>query len=246
MGSEERLAALNADLMGDQNHRPSGLVIVIGGGWVGLAAAAMLQQRGAPYRVVERDPAKCPPGDEHYVTGDAAELATLQQAGLMQALVVIMTTQDDDTNIYLTIYCRRLRPDMQIVCRATHERNVDTLHRAGADFVMSYASLGAGTIFNHLSPSDLLLVAEGLSLVRVATPPALVGRSIVESEVASRTGCSMVALITAGQTIVSPPPRTVLSAEMDLVLIGSVSAENEFLQRFGRQKTGRRRIGHRE
>ena len=44
-----------------------------------------------------------------------------------------VTTNDDATNIYLTIYCRRLRPNMQIISRSTMERNVTTLHRAGAD-----------------------------------------------------------------------------------------------------------------
>ena len=232
-GTEEELAALNADLMPEHENRPSGPVLVIGGGRVGRAAAAMLKQRGADYRVLERDPEHCRPDDEHYVLGDASELEALQAAGLMEAPTVIVTTQDDDSNIYLTIYCRRLNPGVQIITRATHERNVDTLHRAGADFVLSYASLGAGTIFNVLSQSDLLMVAEGLSLVRVPTPPALAGRTIANSAVRSRTGCSIVALMREGQTIVSPPPDTVLEAGVDLVLIGTADAERGFLRCFG-------------
>ena len=48
-------------------------------------------------------------------------------------------------NIYLAVYCRRLKPDLRIVSRITHERNVEAIHRAGADFVLSYTSLGAET-----------------------------------------------------------------------------------------------------
>jgi len=232
-GTEEQLAALDADLMPKQEERQSGPVLVIGGGRVGRAAAAMLKQRGADYRVLERDPQAVSPDDVHYVLGDASELEALQGAGLMEAPTVIITTQDDDSNIYLTIYCRRLNPGVQIITRATHERNVDTLHRAGADFVLSYASLGAGTIFNVLSQSDLLLVAEGLSLVRVPTPPALAGRTIANSAVRSRTGCSIVALMRDGQTIVSPPPDTMLETGVDLVLIGTADAERGFLRCFG-------------
>lgn len=235
VGSEEALATLDADLMREREQRTGGLVLVIGGGRVGQAAAAMLDRRGASYRVLEREIANCPPDDEHFVLGDAAELSALQRAGLMQALTVIITTQDDDTNIYLAIYCRRLRPDVQIICRATHERNVDTLHRAGADFVMSYASLGAGTIFNYLSRSDVLMVAEGLNLIRVPTPAGLVGHSIAHSAVRSRTGCSIVALMQDGEILVSPPPETVLREEVDLVLIGTVDAEQEFFRHFGVQ-----------
>ena len=46
----------------------------------------------------------------------------------MRTSTAIVTTQDDDMNIYLTIYwcrlryCRRLRPDVQIISRTTVER----------------------------------------------------------------------------------------------------------------------------
>ncbi|PJF45449.1 MAG: potassium transporter TrkA, partial [Candidatus Thermofonsia Clade 3 bacterium] len=111
-------------------------VVIIGGGRVGRAAGRALAERGMDYRIVEllpervRDPAK-------YVLGDAANLEVLIAAGIRKTPAVLVTTHDDDTNIYLTIYCRRLRPDVQIISRARLERNVATLHRAGADFVLS-------------------------------------------------------------------------------------------------------------
>lgn len=238
VGTGEQLAALDADLMRDHEARPAGPVLVIGAGRIGRAAAATLEQRGVPYRVVERDPTQCPADQGCYVVGDASELEVLQRAGLMEAPTVLITTQDDDTNIYLTIYCRRLRPDTQIISRATHERNVDTLHRAGADFVMSYASLGASTILNLLSAHDLLMVAEGLVLMRMPTPPGLVGRSIASGAVRSRTGCSIVAVVQDGRTIVSPPPDTVLRADAELVLIGVAGAEEQLTTCFGARGNG--------
>jgi Trk K+ transport system NAD-binding subunit len=239
VGPEEQLHALNADLAHEPRLGAEGPVLIIGGGRVGRAAAALLQRQGTPCRVLERDPAHVPPGDDRYVLGDAAELEVLQQAGLSQAPTVIITTQDDDTNIYLTIYCRRLRPDLQIVCRATHDRNVDTLHRAGADFVMSYASLGASTIFNLLRRSNLLMVTEGLLLLRVPTPGSLVGRTIANSAVRGRTGCSIVALLHGDRTFISPSPDTILPAGSELVLIGTVEAEQAYLRAYGPQPSQR-------
>ena len=61
---------------------------------------------------------------EQYIVGNAADLDVLKQAGIDEAPTVIVTTHDDDLNVYLTIYCRRLRPDIQIISRATEERNV--------------------------------------------------------------------------------------------------------------------------
>ena len=74
----------------------------------GLWAGRALAEREIDYRIVEKDPALI--GDPNkYILGSAAELEVLQQAGIMKAPTVIVTTNDDDLNVYLTIYCRRLR-----------------------------------------------------------------------------------------------------------------------------------------
>lgn len=59
-------------------------------------------------------------------------------------------------NLYLTIYCRLLREDIQISTSYT----LATMHRAGAGFVRSYFSMGANTIFNLLKRSNIIMVAE--------------------------------------------------------------------------------------
>jgi Trk K+ transport system NAD-binding subunit len=76
------------------------------------------------------------------VVGDAADRSVLVRAGIERAPSVLLTTNDDAVNIYLAVYCRRLNADLRIVSRITHERNLEAIHRAGADFVLSYASLG--------------------------------------------------------------------------------------------------------
>src|SRR5690242_8960245 len=93
------------------------------------------------YRIIEQLPERLQ-DPAQYILGNAADGEILRQAGLMEAPAVVMTTHDDDVNIYLTLYCRHLRPEMQIISRATLERHGATLQRAGADFVMSYASMG--------------------------------------------------------------------------------------------------------
>src|SRR3546814_5410327 len=87
----------------------------------------------------------------------------------------------------LTIYCRRLEPDIQIIARANLDRNVDTLHRAGADAVLSYASLGASAIWNALGPNDILVLAEGLVVFRLPVPEKLAGRSLIDTQLRQRS-----------------------------------------------------------
>ena len=228
-GSAAQLARYN-DRFRVAQPPPSAPVLIIGGGRVGRAAGRALLERGLDYRIIEllpervRDP-------QRYVVGDAADLEVLEAAGIRTTACVLVTTHDDDTNIYLTIYCRRLRPDVQIISRSRLERNVDTLHRAGADFVLSYAAIGSSTILNYLNRSNILMLAEGLDVFEAPTPPALVGKTIAETDMRRETGCTIVALEADGQTIVNPNPQTPLTAGSRLIMIGTEEAEEQFLKR---------------
>jgi len=203
-------------------------VLILGGGRVGRATARALVEREIDYRIVERAPELCT-DPEKYVHGSAAELPILEQAGIRQAPTVIITTNDDDMNVYLTIYCRRLRPDVQIITRCSLERNVPTLHRAGTDFVMSYASMGANTMLNLLKHSEILMLAEGLDLFKVPVPPTLAGRTVAESGVRERSGASIVAIVSGEHMRVNPDPGEPLPPDAEIILIGSVEAEDRFL-----------------
>ena len=206
-------------------------IVIIGGGRVGRATGGALRESGLPYRIVERQ-AERVRDPETYVVGDAAELEVLHRAGIKSAPVAVITTHEDDVNVYLTIYCRRLRPDIQIIARANLGRNISTLHRAGADAVLSYASTGATAVWNELSPDNVLQLAEGLEVFRLPTPPSLAGRTLADSHIRARTGCNVVAVLRGGGHDPNPDPRSPLPAEGHLVLIGDEESEDRFLTIF--------------
>ena len=206
-------------------------VLILGGGRVGQAVAASLREREVPYRIVEKDPEQARRLD-NVVLGSAAELELLKRAGIDEAPTALITTNDDGINIYLTIYLRRLRPDMQIISRATMERNVSTLHRAGADFVVSYASMGANTIINLLEKDDVVMLAEGLDVFRYPAGRTLSGQSLRDTRIREETGCSVIALETQGRTSVNPDPGTLIEEGTELILVGTPEGERRFKQRF--------------
>jgi len=208
-------------------------VVILGGGRVGRATARALAAREIDYRIVEKLPERVR-DKSRLVVGNAADLEVLKQAGIEEAPTVVITPHDDDLNVYLTVYCRRLRPDIQILSRATLERNVATLHRAGADIVLSYASMGASTMLNLLKRSRILTVAEGLDLFRVTVPPALGGVRLVDSRIRERTGCSVVALGSSSGMQLVPGPQVALEAGAEMLLIGSQDAEDRFLELYSR------------
>jgi len=207
-------------------------VVILGGGRVGRAAGQALTERGMDYRIVEMLPERVR-NPEKYILGDAAELEVLHAAGIQQTPAVLVTTHDDDTNIYLTIYCRRLRPDVQIISRARLERNVDTLHRAGADFVLSYASMGSSAMMNLLGRGSILMVAEGLDVFEVTVPESLAGKTLAQADIRTQTGCTVVALEHDENNFeVNPDPYRPLPADAKMILIGADAAETSFLKRF--------------
>jgi voltage-gated potassium channel len=213
-------------------HVSCGSVIIIGGGRVGRAIASALKEHDVPYRVVEANPARIL-DRATYIEGTAADRDTLDRAGIDHAPAVVITTHDDDMNIYLTIFCRRLRPDIQIISRATRERNVSTLHRAGADFVLSYASMGATTIFNYLRRAGVVVIAEGLHLAETRVPDALAGMTLTQAAIPSQTGCNVVALRSETGMTINPEPSTFLKSGAEIILIGTPESEQRFMKRYG-------------
>lgn len=206
-------------------------VIIIGAGRVGRETAKTLESMNIPYRVIESDEKKCGMV-KNSILGDAAEKAVLDRAGFNNAPAVIITSHNDESNVYLTIYCRKLRPDIQIITRAFLHRNVEPLHRAGADFVMSQDHMGANTIFNLLNRAEILMVTEGLDIFSQKTPESLVGVQLRDSKITEKTGCSLVAIKGDQGTIITPSPDHQFSENGEIILIGDEAAEKSFESKF--------------
>ncbi len=206
-------------------------VLIIGAGRVGRGAAAALADQGIDYRIVERQHARNR-DPSRYVIGDAADLEVLKAAGIEDCSSVVITTHDDDINVFLTLYCRKLRPDVQVIARSNLERNVSTLHRAGADFVLSYAAIGATGLFNLLKRSDVLLVAEGLHAFRMPTPRSLEGKTLIESSIRRDTGCNVIAITVGGDIDSNPAPDRVMPKDSELIVIGDAESEKRFHEAF--------------
>lgn len=229
VASADQIDAFNAAFGSDRPARNR--VLVIGGGRVGRSAAYALRSEGIDTRIIEKLAERVhDPG--LYIHGDASNSDVLEEAGFAEASSVLITTHDDDLNIYLTIYYRRLAPDLQIIARSNNERNVATLHRAGADSVLSYASEGSTAILNALGDSDNLVVAEGLEMFTTPVPAAIAGRDVIEAGVRRRTGCNIVGITVDGKTSVNPEPTTAIPASGTLIVIGDAEAREKFRETY--------------
>ncbi len=234
VGTAAQLTALDG-LLGTQ-PRPEGPTLVIGAGTVGAAATRALKRKGIPVHVLERDERaveRLRHVADHVFAGDANAREALEQAGLDAAPSVLLTTNDDAVNVYLAVYCRRLKPDLRIVSRITHSRNLEAIHRAGADFALSYASLGAEAVVSLIEGHELVLLGENVDLFSVALPSSLTNKTLAESGIGSRTGLSVLAIEQDGELVTNLHASMQLKAGAQLIMLGSVQQRRAFTDAFG-------------
>jgi len=235
-GSEEQIGRY--DELYSIAQLKNSFVVIVGGGRVGRATADALQKNNIDFRILEKIPERVARFGEKAIIGDASDLSILTKAGILEAIapVVVVTPHDDETNVFLTIFFRKLRPDIEIISRAVLDQYVSTLHRAGADFVMSYASMGADIIFNFLKRSDILMIAEGLNIFNVKLPKDLIGKSLIEADIRKNTGCTVVAVKQNGDLNINPNPTKKLEEGVELLLISDADSEAKWFKAFGKPK----------
>jgi voltage-gated potassium channel len=232
-GTDSQIAALNALMPGESDPPPA--VLIIGAGKVGHAAARALRRKGVDVHAIDRSALALEAMRDDGVSlfpGDAADRRVLEQAGIHRVSSVLLTTNDDAMNIYLAVYCRRLNAELRIVSRITHERNIEAIHRAGADFVLSYTTLGVESVLSLLRGYELVVIGEGVELFSIAVPPSLAGRRLADSGIGSRTGMSVVALDRGGTLVTRLTGETTLEPGSILVMLGSLEQRRRFAELF--------------
>lgn len=228
-GTADQLARFDERYAVDSPAAPK--AVIIGGGRVGRAIGHAFAEEGVDFAIVEQLAERERDG-VRYVIGDAAELSVLMEAGIDDADAVLITTHDDNVNVYLTRYCRGLRPDVRIVSRSRLDRNVSTLYRAGADSVLSYAATGSTAIWNHLRRDETLLIAHGLNVFRSPIPQELAGRTLAEAHVYRRTNCNVIAIETTDGIHANPDAQAPLPSDGELLLVATDAAKARFSEVF--------------
>ena len=230
MGKKENLSELDGYM--SIYILPDKPIIVIGAGGVGRSVAKVLDKKGTPYFLIDVIECDQSLAKGTFIQGDAKERRILDKAGIKEAPTVVITTNDDGINGYLTLYCRNLNPELRIVTRANLDKNQNAIHKAGADFVVSYTMIGATIINNIFQRGHMTLLTEGLHIFRYKTPKSLVGKTISETDIGALTECNVIAIQKNGEVVSPPDSSTSLEGEDVLVMIGNPEQEESFKKRF--------------
>ena len=146
---------------------------------------------------------------------------------------VILSTNDDSINIYLSIYCRRLNPELRIISRLTSQSNVDAIHRAGSDFVISYSALGAESVLAFVQRRPLIMLGAGVEIIDAPVPGSIAGKRLADSGVGAKTGLNIIAVQRGESVVPNPPANHALPGDGRLLMLGTASQRSEFVRIFG-------------
>ena len=241
MGEEDELLELNSCL---SIYRPINKpIIIIGGGAVGLAMAKDLTRKKVPYILIDKDDVNLDKDDVNYelgkgafLKGDARQPGVLETAGISTSPCVAITTNNDGVNNYLTIYCRLLNKDICIICRANNEKNLSSMYKAGADFVVPYNMIGSNMVYNLLHKRNLILRTEGLSAFEYKVSKILAGKTLSKSRIRELTRCNVFCLRRDGKNIYDIKDSTILKLNDILCVIGTTEQELIFFNTFKSKK----------
>lgn len=210
-------------------------IIVCGYGRVGRRAAEELRLAGVPYVVLDFSEdaiAAAEARGDLFVVGSGAEDEDLERAGIDRARGMLVASDDDGDNLYITLSAKARRPDLTVIARASSEEAERKLRLAGADRVVTPYTTAGRVMANLMTKPHvtsfvnvLTSAAEpNLSFEEIEVTPSCdaAGRSIGELDVARRTGAYIVALRRVDGTLELRPSKETLVAAGDVIVgIGS-------------------------
>ena len=221
----------------------NGHVIICGSGDTGNAIIRELAQTRRPFVVIDQDAdvlesleelRRERPGSALFLKGDATDEAVLTAGGVERAAGLISALREDKDNLFVTITARGLNPKMRIVVRTANLAHKQKFIRAGADAVVSPNFIGGMRIVSEmvrpnavsfldamLGRSDVVYRVEEHTL---AENSKLIGTSLKEADIQSKTGCLVLAVRPPGKKDFSfvPDPSTMLESGIVLVVLGDV------------------------
>jgi voltage-gated potassium channel len=213
--------------------------IICGYGRMGQAIGDYLHARNRPFVVIDHsqdrvERVRDTPG-ALFLVGDATDDELLKRAGIERARSLATVLPTDADNVYVVLSARLLNERLQIIARASDEKAVDKMERAGASRVVSPFSSGAVKMARFmLNPSieDFLEVTDHqgsqleLADVLIGAHSPLVGRRLMDTDLREK-GVMVIGIRRSnGERLMPPPGTAVIEAGDSLFVFGAISAVN--------------------
>jgi len=224
-GHEDQLERLKDMTMSDVRRFSRGRTVVVGHGEVGGTVSEALSATGIANTVMDLHE-----GPNVDVVGDATDPEALSAAGVDDARSVILALPDDTVTEFAILVVRDLNPAIELIARAEQTENVQKMYRAGADYVLSLATVSGRMLASTiLEDEEVISLDKQVEVVRTRAPN-LVGRTLGEADVRARTGCTVVGVERDGEVVTDLGPEFTVREGDELVIAGTDEGTNRFTE----------------
>ena len=197
VGGRDSIKRLEDLAEGAQALRREGPFIVAGFGEVGHKVHQLLTDVGEDVFTIDRDSK-----NGVNLVGNVLDTEVLHQAGVANARSVILALDSDESTLFAAVIVRDLVPHIPIIARVNKARNVENIHRAGADFALSISQVSGQILSHRFVKTESRALGQHLSVLQWPQT-GFDGVHPSQLEVRERTGCSVVAVQRAEFTILT-------------------------------------------
>jgi monovalent cation:H+ antiporter-2, CPA2 family len=142
------IAIAESDELPQQNH-----IVVCGYGRVGRNLVKLVQEHGYPIVVIEQSESRIQQlrdAGVAYVYGNAASFHVLETAGVERAKSLAITLPDPMSTRLCLKRALELSPDLDLIVRANHDKDIETFYQLGAQEVVQPEFEASLELANHL------------------------------------------------------------------------------------------------
>lgn len=225
-GSHRALEQVNSRSISPKASRED-RIVVAGYGVVGQSAVEALDEKGISRTVVDIED-----HDGVDIVGDISDPETLSRCRIEDARFILLALSDDTTSMYMTVALEELAPDTEVIARANDVENTTKLYRGGGEYVLALSTVTGRMLSSALlETEDVLSPDTQFSIVRT-TASELVGTTLADADVRTRTGATVVAIERDDALITDPGPDATVREEDTLIIAGSDECVNDFTEQF--------------
>ncbi len=207
-------------------------IVIAGAGSVGRSIASDLLEHGHTVTLMDKAPSAmrvAQVADADWLLADACELASLRDAHVEDADVVVAATGDDKANLVISFLCKTEFGVPRTVARVNNPRN-EWMYDSewGVDVAVSTPRIMTAMVEEAVAVGDLVKVftfhQSGAAIHEVTLPmdSPLVGTMLRDT---SWPGEVVLACLVRGDRTIAPSPDDTLEASDELLFI--VSAEGD-------------------
>ncbi|MEF8778487.1 MAG: TrkA C-terminal domain-containing protein, partial [Natronomonas sp.] len=123
-------------------------------------------------------------------------------------------------------------PDTEIISRVEEDENISKTYRAGADYVLSLATVtGRMSASYLLEGRNMLSIEQQIEVIRTSVPE-ITGQTIRDLNIREKTGCTVIAIERDRNIITDIQPDTRIEDGDELIIVGTGDGIRTFEQVF--------------